>query len=159
MLTSMNTNLLSAGKRVNVPENHSGNTKSSKTIWRLKLRKSHVVVFRVWKYSMCLGSFPYTVYSKVYKKKCIIKRLLGILVGTNDVVRKEDAHTYPHTVGLLFRRKPIVRSRDRWRGQVMSEEVKQKQAEDCFLHLSLLHCLETPMVSALRQGTTFQLRE
>lgn len=26
--------------------------------------------------------------------------------------------------------------RDRWKGQAMSEEVKQKQAEDCFLSLS-----------------------
>lgn len=52
-----------------------------------------------------------------------------------------------------------MRRGDRWRGQAMSEEVKQKQAEDCFLRLQLLRCLETPLVSALRQGTTFQLRE
>lgn len=41
----------------------------------------------------------------------------------------------------------------------MSEEVKQKQAEDCFLRLLLLRCLETLLVSALHQGTTFQLWE
>lgn len=52
-----------------------------------------------------------------------------------------------------------MRRGDRWRGQAVSEEVKQKQAEDCFLRLLLLRCLETPLVSALRQGTTFQLRE
>lgn len=65
------------------------------------------------------------------------------------------AHTYTHT---LCRRKPIVRGGDRWRGQAMSEEVKQKQAEDCFLSLSILRC-ETLLVSALRQGTTFKLGE
>lgn len=48
-----------------------------------------------------------------------------------------------------------MRRGDRWRGQAMSEEVKQKQAEDCFLRLRLHRCLETPLVSALHQGTTF----
>ncbi len=68
-------------------------------------------------------------------------------------------HTHTHTYGLLFRRKPIVQRGDRWRGQAMSEEVTQKQAEDCFLRLPLLRCLQTLLVRALRQGTTFQLRE
>lgn len=90
-------------------------------------------------------------------------RVLGMLVRTKYVVRKEDTHTlmgkHTHTHSLLFRRKPIVRRGDRWRGQAMSEEVKQKQAEDCFLCLRLLRCLETPLVSALHQGTTFQLQE
>lgn len=38
----------------------------------------------------------------------------------------------------------------------MSEEVEHKQAEDCFLHLMLLSCLETLLVSALHQVATFR---
>lgn len=72
---------------------------------------------------------------------------------------QSHTHTHAQTQSLHFRRKPIVQRGDRWRGQAMSEEVKQKQAEDCFLRLRLLRCLETRLVSALRQVTTFQLRE
>lgn len=90
-------------------------------------------------------------------------RVLGMLVRTKYMLSGKRTHTYTHTHihmrGLLFRRKPIVQGGDRWRGQAMSKEVKQKQAEGCFLCLSTLRCLETLLVSALRQGTTFQLRE
>lgn len=72
------------------------------------------------------------------------------------------AHTRAHTQTrrLHVRRKPIVRRGDRWRGQAVSEEVKQKQAEDCFPPSpapppsgdSAGQCF-------LRQVTTFQLGE
>lgn len=86
------------------------------------------------------------------------QRVLGMLVRTK-ICCQERGHTHIHAHGLLFRRKPIVQRGDRWRGQAVSEEVKQKQAEDCFLHLSFLRCLETSLLSALCQGTTFQPRE
>lgn len=41
----------------------------------------------------------------------------------------------------------------------MSEEVEHKQAEDCFLHLMLLGCLERLLVSALHQVATLQRTE
>lgn len=72
------------------------------------------------------------------------------LVGLNKIRFQKTGHTRTHT--HVESALPIVQRGDRWRGQAMSGEVKQKQAGDCFLGVLLLHCLETPLVRALHQG-------